>query len=98
MIDPLDVDQTLAPNSGTTRIDPRAVGPFALSAEERAQLRSAAGATADCLRTRGFAAETGTDPSGRPNVTVAGLAPDDGTSAVCGLPGSPLPPRPSSRL
>ncbi|MGC0312119.1 ATP-binding protein [Kitasatospora acidiphila] len=86
VIDPLDVDQTLAPNSGTTRIDPRAVGPFALSTEERAQLRSAAGATADCLRTRGFAAETGTDPSGRPNVTVAGLAPDDGTSAVCGLP------------
>ncbi|TQF04432.1 HAMP domain-containing protein [Kitasatospora acidiphila] len=86
VIDPLDVDQTLAPNSGTTRIDPRAVGPFALSAEERTQLRSAAGATADCLRTRGFAAETGTDPSGRPNVTVAGLAPDDGTSATCGLP------------
>ncbi|GAB2701226.1 HAMP domain-containing sensor histidine kinase [Kitasatospora kifunensis] len=86
VIDPLDVDQTLAPGGGTTRIDPRAVGPFALSPEERAHLRSAAAATADCLRTRGFAAETGTDPSGRPNVTVAGLAPDDDTAAACGLP------------
>ncbi|MDH6577471.1 HAMP domain-containing sensor histidine kinase [Kitasatospora sp. MAP5-34] len=86
VIDPLDVDQRLAPTGGTTRIDPRAVGPFALSPGERAHLRSEAGATADCLRTRGFAAETGTDPSGRPNVSVAGLAPDDSTSSTCALP------------
>ncbi|MDH6120119.1 two-component system sensor histidine kinase BaeS [Kitasatospora sp. GAS204A] len=86
VIDPLDVDQTLAPGGGATRIDPRAVGPFALSADELAHLRSQAGRTADCLRTRGFAAETGTDPSGRPNVTVAGLAPDDSTATACALP------------
>ncbi|WP_327069874.1 HAMP domain-containing histidine kinase [Kitasatospora sp. NBC_01250] len=86
VIDPLDVDQTLAPGGTTTRIDPRAVGPFALTPDERAQLRAQAGATADCLRTRGFAAETGTDPSGRPNVTVAGPTPDDGTAAACALP------------
>ncbi|MFJ8473541.1 ATP-binding protein [Kitasatospora sp. NPDC094011] len=86
VIDPLAVDQTLAPGGGTTRIDPRAVGPFALTPEERAQLRSEAAATADCLRGRGFAAETGTDPGGRPNVTVAGLAPDDGNATACALP------------
>ncbi|MDH6113620.1 two-component system sensor histidine kinase BaeS [Kitasatospora sp. MAP12-15] len=86
VIDPLDVDQTLAANGGTTRIDPRAVGPFALSPDERTQLRAEAGRTADCLRTRGFAAETGTDPSGRPNVTVAGPAPDTDTATACALP------------
>ncbi|MDH6132327.1 two-component system sensor histidine kinase BaeS [Kitasatospora sp. MAA4] len=86
VIDPLDVDQTLAPGGTTTRIDPRAVGPFALTPDERAQLRAEAGRTAGCLRTRGFAAETGTDPGGRPNVTVAGPAPDDGTATACGLP------------
>ncbi|NYH52889.1 two-component system sensor histidine kinase BaeS [Nocardiopsis arvandica] len=69
VVDPLAVDVTLAPDvSG--RIDPRAVGPFALSDDDGARLLDTATAGAECLVERyGLAVEVETGPSGRPAVT-----------------------------
>ncbi|MFE6305541.1 ATP-binding protein [Nocardiopsis sp. NPDC057823] len=68
VVDALAVDVTLAAESGD-RIDPRAVGPFALTDHERALLRADAEQGADCLRTLyGVAAEAVTGPTGRPVV------------------------------
>ncbi|WP_308118465.1 sensor histidine kinase [Streptomonospora nanhaiensis] len=70
VVDPLAVDLTLAAEDAD-RIDPRAVGPFALPEDERGRLRRIAESGADCLGVRfGMAAETETAPSGRPFVTV----------------------------
>ncbi|MFE6446448.1 sensor histidine kinase [Nocardiopsis dassonvillei] len=71
VVDPLAVDVTLA-SDVTGRIDPRAVGPFALSETERIRLAEIAENTADCLRDLyGFTVEVEAGPSGRPAVTVA---------------------------
>jgi two-component system sensor histidine kinase BaeS len=71
VVDPLAVDVTLA-SDVTGRIDPRAVGPFALSETERIRMAEVAENTASCLRDlHGFAVEVETGPSGRPAVTVA---------------------------
>jgi two-component system sensor histidine kinase BaeS len=71
VVDPLAVDVTLA-SDVTGRIDPRAVGPFALSEMERIRLAEIAENTADCLRDLyGFTVEVEAGPSGRPAVTVA---------------------------
>ncbi|PDP87114.1 two-component sensor histidine kinase [Glycomyces fuscus] len=83
VVDPLAVDVTLA--SGLTgRIDPRAVGPFALSEADRLRLAELARNTADCLRgLYGLSAEVETGPSGRPAVT--GAQPDPYVWLECGL-------------
>ncbi|MCP3015045.1 ATP-binding protein [Nocardiopsis dassonvillei] len=71
VVDPLAVDVTLA-SDVTGRIDPRAVGPFALSEMERIRMAEVAENTASCLRDlHGFAVEVEAGPSGRPAVTVA---------------------------
>ncbi|QUX29359.1 HAMP domain-containing protein [Nocardiopsis akebiae] len=71
VVDPLAVDVTLA-SDVTGRIDPRAVGPFALPERERLRLAERAEDTASCLRDLyGMAAEVEAGPSGRPAVTVA---------------------------
>ncbi|MDA0566267.1 HAMP domain-containing protein [Streptomonospora sp. S1-112] len=71
VVDPLAVDLTLAAEDAD-RIDPRAVGPFALPRGERERLAHTAESGAECLRTRfGTAAEAGTAPSGRPVVTLS---------------------------
>ncbi|MEU5858456.1 ATP-binding protein [Nocardiopsis dassonvillei] len=71
VVDPLAVDVTLA-SDVTGRIDPRAVGPFALPETERIRLAEIAENTADCLRDLyGFTVEVEAGPSGRPAVTVA---------------------------
>ncbi len=71
VVDPLAVDVTLA-SDVTGRIDPRAVGPFALPERERLHLAERAENTASCLRDLyGMAVEVEAGPSGRPAVTVA---------------------------
>ncbi|WP_017572875.1 ATP-binding protein, partial [Nocardiopsis halotolerans] len=83
VVDPLAVDVTLAPDV-TGRIDPRAVGPFALSDEEAAPLLDVATAGKECLVGRyGVDAEVVVGPSGRPVVTGAGL--DAAMRADCWL-------------
>ncbi|GAA0985585.1 hypothetical protein GCM10009551_035840 [Nocardiopsis tropica] len=83
VIDPLAVDVTLA--SGLAgRIDPRAVGPFALPREDRSRLLEVAESGAACLSgVYGLAAEVEAGPSGRPAVT--GDPVDDAVWSDCGL-------------
>ncbi|MFE3460041.1 sensor histidine kinase [Nocardiopsis aegyptia] len=70
VVDALAVDVTLVPE-GVDRIDPRAVGPFALTGEERAELLARAEEGASCLtELYGMAAEVEVGPSGRPYVTA----------------------------
>ncbi|WP_047868920.1 cell wall metabolism sensor histidine kinase WalK [Nocardiopsis sp. RV163] len=71
VVDPLAVDVTLA-SEVTGRIDPRAVGPFALPERERLRLAERAEDTASCLRDLyGMAVEVEAGPSGRPAVAVS---------------------------
>ncbi|MCP2241986.1 sensor histidine kinase [Lentzea aerocolonigenes] len=64
VVDPLNVDLDLRPDTPQDRIDPRAVGPFLLTAEEQRASRVAAEADAACARRDGIAAEVRTSPSG----------------------------------
>ncbi|MBQ1081757.1 ATP-binding protein [Nocardiopsis sp. B62] len=68
VVDPLAVDVTLVAGNGD-RIDPRAVGPFALTEEERGSLRTQAEQGASCLEEiHAIPAEVVTGPTGRPAV------------------------------
>ncbi|WP_159941604.1 MULTISPECIES: cell wall metabolism sensor histidine kinase WalK [unclassified Nocardiopsis] len=75
VVDPLAVDVTLA-SDVVGRIDPRAVGPFALAEEESARLLDAAETGAACLNgSYGLAVTAEAGPSGRPVVTGAQVDP-----------------------
>ncbi|WP_150251003.1 ATP-binding protein [Nocardiopsis deserti] len=83
VVDPLAVDVTLA-SDVNGRIDPRAVGPFALSEQEQLRLAEVAENTAACLRDLyGLAVEVEDGPSGRP--TVTGVQADRYAWLECGL-------------
>ena len=49
-VDPLGVDENLVPAASDDRIDPRAVGPFTLTAAERTYLHAVAARVVGCLR------------------------------------------------
>ncbi|WP_305787171.1 sensor histidine kinase [Symbioplanes lichenis] len=66
-VDPLFLDPGIARVSGG-RIDPRAVGPYRLTGDERRALRQAAEDQIDCLSAYGIQAEVVDTPSGRPTV------------------------------
>ncbi|MFE9245795.1 sensor histidine kinase [Nocardiopsis sp. NPDC006938] len=84
VVDPLAVDVTLTTEDGD-RIDPRVVGPFALSDQERATLRTSADRVASCLEeVYGLTAEVVTGPTGRPAVEAE--RGDAYMWADCGLP------------
>ncbi len=70
VVDPLAVDVTLVPGAARDRIDPRAVGPFLLSAADRARLVKAAGAYATCADRTGQAVQLTVSNTGRPVVTT----------------------------
>ncbi|AHH96544.1 sensor histidine kinase [Kutzneria albida] len=72
-LDPLAVDPVLMPNAPADRIDTRAVGPFALTDQERARLRGAADAEVQCLRGAGFSAFVAEQPNGRAKVVTPGI-------------------------
>ncbi|MFE1170508.1 ATP-binding protein [Nocardiopsis sp. NPDC058789] len=83
VVDPLAVDVTLVAGNGD-RIDPRAVGPFALKEEERGTLRDRAEQGVSCLESLyGLPAEVVTGPGGRPAVEAEGG--DAHAWADCGL-------------
>lgn len=72
VVDPLAVDVTLVPGAAKDRIDPRAVGPFLLSARDRARLRKAADTYAACAGRTGQAVQLTVSNTGRPLVTTLG--------------------------
>ncbi|MFJ8805897.1 sensor histidine kinase [Streptomyces sp. NPDC102490] len=81
VIDPLHVapstDQGVGPAEQVSRIDPRAVGPYRLPAEERAKLRRLARKEVACLYDRtGVRAHIVEEASGRPAVRTPGTAGD----------------------
>ncbi|MEU7578753.1 ATP-binding protein [Streptomyces sp. NPDC041068] len=75
VLDPLSVDTTLAPgraDEGTAadRIDPRAVGPYRLTKQERRVLKEAADRSAACLTELGMSPEVVLGTGGRPFVQL----------------------------
>ncbi|MEV7425642.1 HAMP domain-containing sensor histidine kinase [Streptomyces sp. NPDC091212] len=73
VVDPLSVDTVLVPDSASAdadRVDPRAVGPFLLTEEERTRLRRTAAANVECLGSMGIAADVVESPSGRPRIQL----------------------------
>lgn len=77
LVDPLRLDPVL---SDAGPIDPRAVGPFLLSAKDGEKLGHRADQVARCLRGKGVTVEVTTLPSGR---TTIGPAVDPNESLVC---------------
>jgi two-component system sensor histidine kinase BaeS len=75
-IDPLNVDVALT--GGTQRIDPRAVGPYALPKAEADLLRRQATEAIACINQWGITAEAVTQPGGRTTVAM----PDDPRAAA----------------
>ncbi|RPK55589.1 Alkaline phosphatase synthesis sensor protein PhoR [Streptomyces sp. ADI96-02] len=81
VVDPLSVDTAPAARSAdrqdaaADRIDPRAVGPFRLSAAERTSLRRLAERNVACLNEAGIASDVVVGPSGRPRVQAVGNNP-----------------------
>jgi len=70
VIDPLAVDPVILPDAPADRIDPDAVGPYRLTAAERAQLAGIADRVLACLNQGTVTASLRTLPSGRPAVTT----------------------------
>ncbi|MFB7914354.1 sensor histidine kinase [Streptomyces sp. NPDC056061] len=88
IVDPLAVDTALSQPVGPAgtaadRVDPRAVGPFRLTAAERTTLQRHAELTVACLNRTGVAADVVRGPSGRPRIQVVGNDPDRARSARC---------------
>lgn len=79
-VDPLDLDLGLT--GGTSRIDARAVGPFALPPAERTLYRKWASDELDCLESSGVDGTIVTGPSGRSEVRLTGTD-TVGIAAVC---------------
>ncbi|MFF5500047.1 sensor histidine kinase [Streptomyces aquilus] len=80
-VDALAVDTALArPADGTSadRIDPRAVGPFRLSARERSDLDARASRVAGCMRGSSQDVDVTRTPNGRAQVEIDGHVLDTG--------------------
>ncbi|MET9063556.1 sensor histidine kinase [Streptosporangium sandarakinum] len=91
VVDPLAVDVTLVPGAARDRIDPRAVGPFLLSARDRARLRKAADAYAACVGRTGQAVQVTVSNTGRPLVTTLGQGGGQEPSPMPSPVPSPMP-------
>ncbi|MGW6285144.1 sensor histidine kinase [Streptomyces sp. NPDC055107] len=91
VVDPLSVDTVLAARGtdgqGTAadRIDPRAVGPFRLSAADGKALRRTADDQVECLNRAGIASDVVVGASGRPRVQVVGNDPERALGTRCDL-------------
>jgi two-component system sensor histidine kinase BaeS len=94
VVDPLSVDTVLVPDAATAgadRVDPRAVGPFLLTAKERTTLRRATVESVDCLNKLGIAADVVQSPSGRPRVQFVSSDTDTSMQAKCLATTTPTP-------
>ncbi|MFJ9111408.1 sensor histidine kinase [Streptomyces sp. NPDC102283] len=91
VVDPLSVDTVLAARGtdgqGTAadRIDPRAVGPFRLSAADGKALRRTADDQVECLNRAGIASDVVVGASGRPRVQIVGNDPERALGTRCDL-------------
>ncbi|WP_043671651.1 sensor histidine kinase [Streptomyces xylophagus] len=86
VVDPLHTDPALLSGGETDRIDPRAVGPYRLTAAERKNLRLWAGKILACLRATTGAATLTEEPSGRPVIKLPDSALDGSfVDQGCGL-------------
>ncbi|WP_329348575.1 sensor histidine kinase [Streptomyces sp. NBC_01261] len=74
VVDPLHTDPALLPDAGANRIDPRAVGPYRLTAVERASLSGRAHKLLACLGGPGAGAALVVGPGGRPSIKIANSA------------------------
>ncbi|MFI6275195.1 sensor histidine kinase [Streptomyces sp. NPDC050988] len=86
VVDPLSVDTVLVPDTasaGADRVDPRAVGPFLLPAQERTLLRKASADSAKCLGAAGIAADVVESPSGRSRVQFVSSETDRSMEMKC---------------
>jgi hypothetical protein len=71
IVNPLQVDAALSPDTGTDGIDPLAVGPYLLTRPERAELDAQASRVMSCLHNdQGDLATVTTGPSGRPTIQI----------------------------
>ncbi|WP_328603876.1 HAMP domain-containing histidine kinase [Amycolatopsis sp. NBC_00345] len=87
VIDPLSVDPGLGVPSTPDRIDPSAVGPYALTAEERQDLMDTAHKVQLCVQRYFGYADIEVSPGGHPRVAVQ----DPFAMARCGAPGLEKP-------
>lgn len=71
VIDPLKVDSELVPDIGPDRVDPRATGPFQLTAEEQVQQQTLAAKVTFCLHGDGVRYQVRELPTGRVRITAA---------------------------
>ncbi|MFJ1785946.1 sensor histidine kinase [Streptomyces anulatus] len=99
VVDPLSVDTVLAARGtegqGTAadRIDPRAVGPFRLSASDTKTLRRTADNKVECLNRAGIASDVVVGASGRPRVQIVGNDPERALGTRCDLAALDTPTR-----
>ena len=94
VVDPLHTDPALLPGGDTSRIDPRAVGPYRLTAAERRKLRGQADKVLYCLGGRNGIAKLTEEPSGRTSVSLVDGALDGtikGAGCGVGILAAPLP-------
>ncbi|WP_435836439.1 sensor histidine kinase [Streptomyces anulatus] len=99
VVDPLSVDTVLAARgtdgqgAAADRIDPRAVGPFRLSAADSKTLRRTADDKVECLNRAGIASDVVVGASGRPRVQIVGNDPERALGTRCDLAALDTPTR-----
>ncbi|WP_435879322.1 sensor histidine kinase [Streptomyces anulatus] len=99
VVDALSVDTVLAARgtdgqgAAADRIDPRAVGPFRLSAADSKTLRRTADDKVECLNRAGIASDVVVGASGRPRVQIVGNDPERALGTRCDLAALDTPTR-----
>ena len=84
-VDPLHTDTYTETGAQLTGIDPRAVGPYRLTAKERAQLEAVAEKQRTCYRRFGVETKVEQSPSGRPVIVSSDGSPaPDYPTVDCG--------------
>lgn len=91
-VDPLRIDTYTARGAQRSGIDPRVVGPYRVTGEERARLEKLAKVRQMCFARNGYEADVVQTPSGRPVVTdhdgpvAGGQVPDECADGLLNTP------------